>query len=227
VRKFVWMVRVGFLIVSAGLLVAAIHVRRDSEAEGGVELRRVAGVTGQRQAIEFRVDEHGRPRSFATVLYAQCPGAEEQRGAWTPGDGAPVPFRWRAGRLTVRESRSFEYEDGSHGSVLATMRARVTTDGLAGRMRSRWRFERDGREYAVCDTGHVSFAVGPGARERLTEIGGTVYPVKPALELPMSAARARFAGALDYACGWTWQATRRAERRAVRRGVGGWLAPKG
>jgi hypothetical protein len=34
----------------------------------------------------------------------------------------------------------------------------VPFGGIKGRMRSVWRFARDGREYAVCDSGAVAFA---------------------------------------------------------------------
>jgi hypothetical protein len=174
--------------VSAAVLLSALQARRDSDATGS-EPGRVSGITGQRQAVEFRMDGDHRPRAVATVLWGQCPGAREQRTDWTPADGAPVEFRQHGERLRVREDKSFEYGNGVRGLASVTMVARATGTRIEGHMRALWRFERDGREYMVCDSGYVPFAAGSRAESRLSRVAPvrapwTLYPTAPSACFP-------------------------------------------
>ncbi|MEA2418098.1 MAG: hypothetical protein QOE60_304, partial [Thermoleophilaceae bacterium] len=216
-RRTVWTIRTAFLLVSAGLLVAAVQIRRDSET---TELGRLDGITGQRQAISFRVRDDGRPQAFSTVLFSQCPNVRDYRTSWTPSDGARVPFRWRGDRLSARERSSFEYANGTRGFALTTMTAHAGQGRVDGFMRSVWRFERQGREYMVCDSGYVPFATGARAGSRLSRVAlvrapVTLYPAAPE-RLPASLRRLTFARWVDATCGSSYRALIRGERRARR-----------
>jgi hypothetical protein len=205
----------------------AVVVQARLGDDAGDEAGSIAGVTGQRQAISFQMNDAGRPRSLATVLWAQCPGQREQKTGWTPSDGAPVPFRLRDGRLRVRETKPFEYANGVSGFASGAMDARVKGDRIDGRMRAVWRFTRHGRTYAVCDSGHVPFAAGHDSKARLAGVAPvrepwTLYPVGPSERLPLSFARLRFAGQVDDTCTRTYWALRHADRQARRRGGGYW-----
>jgi hypothetical protein len=216
VRRTAWTIRVAFLLVSALLLVAAVQVRRDSEATVP-ELARLSGVTGQRQPISFQVNHDGQPEAFATTLWSQCPG-DEYRTNWAPADGAPVRFRWTGRWMTVREESSFTYEDGVHGSVVSGMTAEARNGRIEGFARSVWRFERDGTEYMACDSGFVPFAAGPhaGSRvERMAEVRDpvTLYPIAPKRPRPESFAQARFVLRTDATCLRAYWPVRRARTR--------------
>jgi hypothetical protein len=216
VRRYLWM---SIAVVSLLLLGGAIQLRLDAQAG---ETERLFGLTGQRQAIEFRVDEDGRPLSFETELYNHCP-ADEWRVRWSPSDGAPVPFRISADRLSVREEGQTVYDRGRTGSGAITMRARLTADGVEGHIRSVWRFARDGEEYAVCETGYVPFAVGERARERLEQMPRagepwSLYPDEAEVTAPRSVDR--FAEYVDAVCGSTYRRLQEAlsrRRRSLRR----------
>jgi hypothetical protein len=158
------MVRVGFLVVSAGLLVAAVHARR--AAEGGEPARhRVVGTTSQRQPISFQVDDgSGRPYSLVTTIESRCLG-RRQRDTWAPADEAPVEFHCDDDRLTVSERRAFPYDDGGVWRMTASLRARATAGALTGSMRLVWRYRR-GAQRAACDSGPVRFETGRRAPRR-------------------------------------------------------------
>jgi hypothetical protein len=229
VRRTVWRIRIAFVLVSAALLVAAVQARRDSEEPGGGDLARLAGVTGQRQEISFRVDQGGRPQALATLLWAQCPGVREQRTAWTPADGVPVAFVWHGDWLRVSEDKSFAYANGVRGVSTVTMTAHADGKSIDGFMRSRWRFERNGREYTACDSGYVPFAAGPDAESRLARIAQarepvTLYPTTPERRRPGSLEQLRFLLDVDHTCTRTYWALREAERRATHQPGGHWRA---
>jgi hypothetical protein len=221
VRRYVW-TAIG--IISVLLLAGAIQLRLDAQADGDpVELHKLVGVTGQRQPIEFQVDQHGRPHSLDTELYNHCPDWQEWSVRWYPSNGSPIPFRLRGDRLTVREEGENSYDRGRTGSGTITMAARLTEEGIEGRIRSVWRFSRNGKEYAVCDTGNVPFAVGERARERLVRVPRSGEPWSLYPEAPEITARRsvdRFARRVDATCGTTWhqiQACRRSLARTIGR----------
>jgi hypothetical protein len=227
VRRTVWRIRIAFVLVSAALLVAAVQARRHSEETGGGDVGRLVGVTGQRQEISFRVDEDGRPQALATLLWAQCPGVREQRTAWTPADGVPVAFVWHGDWLRVREDKSFTYANGVHGFASATMNAHPKGKSIDGFMRSRWRFERHGREYMACDSGYVPFAAGSDAESRLSRLARvrepvTLYPIAPEGRRPGSFAQFRFVWDVDDTCISTYRALRDTLRSARRQAGGHW-----
>jgi hypothetical protein len=199
-----WIVRVGLLLAAAGLMVAAIDARQDLESERD-ETRAVSGVTGQRQGIVFDLDEDGRALVFHTTLYHHCSGGDEWETSWSPADGAPVPFEQRGVSLRVREAAERDYGDEGTGRGVATMVARVTRRGVEGRMRSVWRFRRQGEEYAVCDTGFVPFVAGPAARLRVGRMEPvaepwSVYPEPLEYRPLISPTQRLFASHVDWVC---------------------------
>jgi hypothetical protein len=206
-RRRLWIARVVFLVAAAGLMVAAIDARQDYE-DGPT--RSVAGITGQRQAIHFDLDDDGRARSFTTVLYHHCSNGYEWDSSWYPSHDGPVPFEWRGDRLEVREPSESHSDDGSSGRGVATMTARETRTGIEGRMRSVWRFEIQGDEYAVCDTGFVPFAAGPGAEQRVGRIEPdaepwSAYPPPVGAATQLSTAQRVFAARVDRVCLRAWR----------------------
>jgi len=207
-RRYVWIVRVGFLLIAGGLGAVAVEARRSEE--GGQGLESVAGVTGQRQAIEFEQDGDGRPRAFHTRLYMSCSDGDEEDVTWSPRDGAPVPFELSGNRLRVREEGAWEYDGGIAATGVTTMDARAGRPGVGGRMRAVWRFTRGGREYLVCDSGFVPFAVGPSASRRLERIPRSaepwsLYPADAEPAAPRSWPHAGFLARVDRTCMRTWQ----------------------
>jgi hypothetical protein len=122
-------------------------------------------MTAQRHPISFQVeDASGRPYSFVTEIHSRCLG-RRQRDTWAPTDAAPAEFDWDDGRLTVRERKTFPYDDGGVWRSAASMRARATSDGLAGHMRLVWRYRR-GDQRVLCDSGPVRFQAGDHAPRR-------------------------------------------------------------
>ena len=211
--------RLGVLLLVAASLIAAIYARREESADPGNSL---AGLTGQRRQIVFALKPGGRPTGFITDVITQCPGDPERPGTWSPSDGAPVPFVWRGRRLTVRESKTFAYDNGFIGVAHNTMEATVAGGRIDGTMRSIWRFEKDGREYLVCDSGNVPFVAGDSFSDRLGRAGPvrqpwTLYPPRPARHTSPLPNRSWFARRVDDTCARTWRELDHAWRTAARR----------
>jgi hypothetical protein len=121
--------------------------------------------------------------------------------------------------LTQKRWGELTYDNGNHGTGVLTMRAHLTKRGIEGNMRSVWRFERHGKVNVACDTGHVPFAVGRDAYERLPRVPRThdlwsPYPVAPPVSVPRSVDR--FAQQVDRVCVGTWDALQRWRRYAAR-----------
>jgi hypothetical protein len=203
-RKRLLIVRVVLLLVAGALGAVGVEARRFGEP-GGEPTRPVTGVTGQRQAIELEVDEDGRPRAFHTMLYLNCSDGDEWDITWSRGDAGPVPFERRGDRLHVRETSSRDYGEGVAGRGSATMHAHATGRGMEGWMRAVWRFTRRGREYLVCDSGSLPFAMGPRASRRLERVRRSaepwsLYPADAEPAAPRSWPHARFVARVDRAC---------------------------
>jgi hypothetical protein len=186
----------------AVLLVGAIYARRGEDSAAG---HRIAGLTGQRQGIEFRLDARGRAHAFATKIFTQCAGAPERPGTWSPADNEPVPFTWHGQQLTVREASTFVYGDGVTGVARNALQANTAHGFIEGSMRSVWRFARDGREYVVCDSGYVPFTAGDSFSDRLPRVRPvrqpwTLYPARPAEPRWLSPWRWLFARRVDRTC---------------------------
>ncbi len=162
--RYVWIVRIGFLVLSAALLVPALNARR--AADGSAPARhQIRGTTAQGQPISFQVDDgSGRPYSFVTQIRSRCLG-KRQRDIWAPADEPPAEFAWDDGRLTVRERKAYPYDDGGVWRMAASMRASATAAGLAGQIRLVWRYRR-GAQSALCDSGLVRFRAGDHAPRR-------------------------------------------------------------
>jgi hypothetical protein len=223
VPRLIW-IRISLLLVCAVLLVVAVQVRRDYEAEGDAPRgKRLTGVTGQRQTISFGVDERGRPRFLATRIWAQCPGWPEQGVDWAPMGAIPA-IRWAYDPLRVRQDKSLTYDNGERGFMSTTLEGRSVGGRIEGSMRSVWRFERHGAEYMVCDSGYVPFVAGADAEARLARVTPvrrpwTLYPAGPGQRRPSSVAQRRFMERVDDTCGRSHAKLRAALRRARR---GGW-----
>jgi hypothetical protein len=222
------LVRIGFLLLSAVLLVAALQVRRDADAESsGPQGDRLTGMTGQRQTIAFGVDERGRPRFLTTRIWAQCPGTQEYATDWAPREG-PVPFRWQGEWLFVRKDGSSTDVNGTRFAS-TTMTAHVRQGQVEGFVRAVWRFERDGRAYTACDSGYVPFAAGERAASRLARVARvrdpvTLYPTAPQARRPRSFGQRRFVLGVDQTCRRTDRELRETIRRASRRVRADWGA---
>jgi hypothetical protein len=222
------LIRIGFLSLSAVLLVAALQVRRGADAESaGPQGEQLIGMTGQRQTIAFGVDERGWPRFLATRIRAQCPGNQEYPTDWTPRDG-PVPFRRQGEWLFVRTAGSFTDANGAR-SFATTMTAHVRQARVEGFVRAVWRFQRDGRGSTACDSGYVPFAAGERAASRLARVARvrdpvTLYPTAPQARRPRSFRQVRFVLGVDETCRRTDRELRETIRRARRRVRGEWGA---
>ena len=208
-RRRLWIVRLALLLAAGTLGAVGVEARRSDEP-AFADLRPIAGVTGQRQAIEFEVDADGRPHVFATLVYLNCSDGSEWDVSWSPADGAPVPFEWRGDRLHVRETSSRDYGKGVTGRGATTMHAIGSRRGMEGRMRAVWRFTRRGREYLVCDSGFVPFAVGSAASRRLDRMRRsaepwTLYPEDAEPAAPRSWPHLRFLARVDRTCMRTWR----------------------
>jgi hypothetical protein len=211
-------VRLGALLLMAGTLVAGIYARR--QEDGPTD--RIAGLTGQRQRIDFRVQADGRPDGFVATIFSQCPTDAERPGTWSPADNAPVPFVWHGRRLTVRESKTFAYGDGSTGVARNTMQATTAHGRIEGSMRSVWRFAREGNEYLVCDRGYVPFTAGDSFSDHLSRVGPvrrpwTLYPARPDPHRSLSPSRWLFAKRVDRTCLRTYRNLQDASDEAARR----------
>jgi hypothetical protein len=230
VRAALW-IRIAFLLLSAALLVAAVQVRRDADAKGGVpEGTRLTGITGQRQAIMFAVDSAGGPQFLKTRIWAQCPGPREHRTDWAPADAA-IPYSRQGEWVFVQEEKSFSYRNGARGKATVGMGAQVRSGRIDGFARAVWRFERNGREYTVCDSGQVPFAAGARAGSRLERVARvrgpvTLYPTKPERRRAHSVAQLRFVLAVDDTCTRTYLEMREAIRRARHRFGDDWRAQR-
>jgi hypothetical protein len=204
--------RVGFwivlLLVSAGVLVAAFEAQPEVEAEPDDETHAVAGITGQRQRIDFDIAPDRTVRGFDVALYHHCSSGDEWRTDWYPSYAVPAPFERRRGWLHLSERADAKYGGGRTGTGVARMVARRTSRGVEGRLRSVWRFERNGKEYVVCDTGFVPFAAGPGAHRRVGGIEPTgepwsLYPEPLEVIAQLSPEQSLFAARLDATCART------------------------
>jgi hypothetical protein len=226
--RLVLLVRIGFLLLSAVLLVAALQVRRDADAESaGPQDERLTGMTGQRQAIAFSVDEGGRPRFPTTRIWAQCPGNQEYPTDWAPTDGA-VQFRRQGEWLFVREYGSFADANGAR-SFATSMTAHVRQARVEGFVRSVWDFRPDGHASTACDSGYVPFATGEGAASRLARVARvrdpvTLYPTAPQARRPRSFGQVWFVLGVDQTCRRTDRELRETIRRARRRARADWGA---
>jgi hypothetical protein len=226
--RLVLLVRIGFLLLSAVLLVAALQVRRDADAESASpQIERLSGMTGQRQAIAFSVDHRGRPRFPTTRIWAKCPGNQEYPTDWAPTDGA-VQFRRQGERLFVREDGTFADANGWR-NFAASMTAHVRQARVEGFVRAVWRFERDGHAYTACDSGYVPFATGEGAASRLARVARArdpvaLYPTAPQARRPGSFRQVWFVLGVDETCRRTDRELRETIRRARRRERADWGA---
>jgi hypothetical protein len=156
---------VGFLAVSAVALVAAVHVRSDKRSDGFHEL---SGSTAQGRAMEFQVDEDGRPWELRTRVEARCSWGEVWQVRWRSENGPGVPFSWDGRRLQVRMKHGYERDDGYHERARYRLWARRAGDGtLDGAMRITFRVEWDRKLAGYCDSPWVRFAAGGHARRRL------------------------------------------------------------
>lgn len=223
------LVRIGFLLLSALLLVAALQVRRDADAESaGPQGEALTGMTGQRQTITFGVDERGRPRFLTTRIWAQCPGTQEYPTDWTPRD-AVVPFRRQGEWLFVQTDGSFTDANGARRFATTTMTAHVRQGRVEGFVRAVWHFERDGRASTACDSGYVPFATGEGAASRLARVTRVpdpvaLYPTAPQARRPRSFRQVWFVLGVDETCRRTDRELRETVRRARRRERADWGA---
>ena len=220
------LVRIGFLSLSAVLLLAALQVRRDGDAQSaGPRIERLAGMTGQRQAIAFSVDERGRPQFPITRIWAHCPGNQEYRTDWAPKRGA-VKFRRQGEWLFVRETATFADAKG-WSNFAASMTAHVRQARVEGFVRAVWRFERNGHASTACDSGYVPFATGEGAASRLARVARvrdpvTLYPTARQPRRPRSFRQVSFVLVVDQTCRRTERELRETIRRARRRGRVDW-----
>jgi hypothetical protein len=224
--RLVLLIRIGFLLLSAVLLVAALQVRRDADAQSaGPQIERLTGITGQRQAIAFSVDERGRPRFPTTRIWAQCPGNQEYPTDWAPTDGA-VKVRRQGGWLFVREYGSSTDANGARGFAI-TMTAHVRQARVEGFVRAVWDFRPNGHAFTACDSGYVPFATGEGAASQLARVARvrdpvTLYPTAPQPRRPRSFRQVSFVLVVDQTCRRTDRELREAIRRARRRGRVDW-----
>jgi hypothetical protein len=224
--RLVLLVRIGFLLLSGVLLVAAVQVRRDADAQSaGPQIERLTGMTGQRQAIAFSVDERGRPQFPITRIWAQCPGNQEYPTDWAPTDGA-VKVRRQGEWLFVREYGSSTDAKGARGFGI-TMTAHLRQARVEGFVRAVWDFQPDGHASTACDSGYVPFATGEGAASQLARVARvrdpvTLYPTARQPRRPRSFGQLGFVLVVDQTCRRTDRELRETIRRARRRGRVDW-----
>ena len=161
-RRFVGIV----LLIASAAGFAAVLLAYGRDDPNPPPLRRMTGLTGQRQLIDFQLDASGRPHAFSVELSAHCPRSHDRSTRWAPVDGRQVTFRWRANRLRTTERKSFRYGGGVTGSARTWLVARAVDGRIEGWLRAGWRFRRDGVEYATCDSGFVPFAAGRNSAAR-------------------------------------------------------------
>lgn len=155
-RKYVWIVRVVFLAVSALLLVGAVQLRR--EHEQGTDLRPVYGLTSQGEKIEVALDGEGRPRKLDMMLWTRCSDGEDFALPWFAHEDR-ASFHWSGERLRVRESGRRAYPDQWEARFDLTLRARISPDdAFEGYASGTWRWIHRRRGTTTCRSRTVEFA---------------------------------------------------------------------
>jgi hypothetical protein len=153
-RRVIWAFRVVFYPGAALAAVLLFASRGDGEPA-----RWLTGKTDQGRPIGLAVRD-GRPTFLNTFIVGDCPWEERWALDWSRGPGAPVPWRFEDGTLTIRQRTDHRYERDWTGERSLTMKANVDDDEASGQMSlvEELRDPTTGRYY-VCHSGPVRFTV--------------------------------------------------------------------